>query len=185
MSKQFVKNLQAGHTIPPQDEQFVKKLETGYSPKQRRPRRLEEDSESSDDNIFDEVEEEEEKDLTPVSPNKLEREKAEKKRKSLMKQIGRQQKALKVDERKYIDANFILGTSDDVERLFSACKHVLTPQRMSMSPRMFEFIMLLKANRELWGLLEVHKAVRMTTPKYAHTVADEWMDSSQFDLAPK
>ncbi|KAG2997483.1 hypothetical protein PC121_g10244 [Phytophthora cactorum] len=42
-------------------------------------------------------------------------------------------------------------TSNTVERLFSQCKLVLTPQRSCMIPANFEMLAFLRANRDLWN----------------------------------
>uniref|UniRef100_H3H9K3 HAT C-terminal dimerisation domain-containing protein n=1 Tax=Phytophthora ramorum TaxID=164328 RepID=H3H9K3_PHYRM len=42
-------------------------------------------------------------------------------------------------------------TSNTVERLFSQCKLLLTPQRTCMLPANFEMLAFLRANRDLWN----------------------------------
>lgn len=42
-------------------------------------------------------------------------------------------------------------TSNRCERLFSECKYVLSSHRSSMKPAVFEQLMFLKANRDLWS----------------------------------
>lgn len=64
----------------------------------------------------------------------------------------------KVDE--YIDLRFILGSAAEVERLWSLAKHVFTDGRSSMYPRLFEAIMMLRANRDLWNLEDMEEAIR-------------------------
>ncbi len=49
----------------------------------------------------------------------------------------------------------ILGSAAEVERLWSAAKHVMTVDRARLSPLVFECIMYLKYNDDLWGLEEV------------------------------
>jgi hypothetical protein len=61
----------------------------------------------------------------------------------------------------YIPLGFNLGTNNTLERFFSLCKHVLTGDRSSMSPFMFEIIMLLKNNSSLWGVRDMAKAIAM------------------------
>ncbi|KAE9107372.1 hypothetical protein PF006_g21133 [Phytophthora fragariae] len=41
-------------------------------------------------------------------------------------------------------------TSNTVERLFSQCKFILTPQRSCMLPANFEMLAFLRVNRDLW-----------------------------------
>jgi hypothetical protein len=46
-------------------------------------------------------------------------------------------------------------TPNKVERLFSQCKLVLTPQRRSVNPANFEQLAFLRANREMWDVTTV------------------------------
>ncbi|EGZ17544.1 hypothetical protein PHYSODRAFT_501462 [Phytophthora sojae] len=46
-------------------------------------------------------------------------------------------------------------TSNTVERLFSQCKLVLTPQRRSMLPANFEQLAFLQVNRGMWDVSTV------------------------------
>jgi hypothetical protein len=55
----------------------------------------------------------------------------------------------------YIDCRFILGPNNTLERFFSRAKRVLSDARAGMSPYMFEVIMLLKMNQDLWGIIDV------------------------------
>ena len=64
---------------------------------------------------------------------------------------------------KFIDCSFCVATSNTVERLFSLCKYVLTDQRKCMSPIMFEALIFLKVNRELWDVSLVAKAMKSKT----------------------
>ena len=50
------------------------------------------------------------------------------------------------------------GTAAEPERLWSAGDAVLTKRRANMQPLMFEMIMYLKFNKQLWGLDEVVEA---------------------------
>jgi hypothetical protein len=59
----------------------------------------------------------------------------------------------------YINLDILPGTSVTCERLFSLAKHVLTDTRKRTSPSLFEALMLLKVNRELWDVLVVGKAM--------------------------
>jgi hypothetical protein len=60
-----------------------------------------------------------------------------------------------------IPLGFILGTNNTLERFFSRCKHVLTGDRSFVSPLMFEAIMFLKNNSNLWGVRDMAKAIAM------------------------
>jgi hypothetical protein len=55
----------------------------------------------------------------------------------------------------YIPLGFILGTNNTLECFFSRCKHVLTGDRGSMSPFMFEVIMFVKNNSNFWGVRDM------------------------------
>jgi hypothetical protein len=61
----------------------------------------------------------------------------------------------------YIPLGFILGTHNTLGYLFSQCKHVLTGDRSYMSPFMFEVIMFLKNNSNLWGVRDMANAIAM------------------------
>ena len=57
-----------------------------------------------------------------------------------------------------------------MERLFSRAKHIYTDFRGGISPYMFECIMFLKMNQDLWGPEEVFKAMRNVD---VHNLRDE------------
>ena len=54
----------------------------------------------------------------------------------------------------------VLGSSAEVERVWSMAGHVLVDARSSMSPLIFELIMYLKYNKRLWGIHDVVTANR-------------------------
>ena len=54
----------------------------------------------------------------------------------------------------------VLGSSAEVERVWSMAGHVLVDARSSMSPLIFELIMYLKYNKRLWDINDVVKANR-------------------------
>ena len=60
----------------------------------------------------------------------------------------------------YLDADFVLGTNVIAERLFSTAKFVLTDQRLSLSPAMFNYMMLLKFNKPMWSIATVARAIK-------------------------
>jgi hypothetical protein len=62
----------------------------------------------------------------------------------------RKHNCLSDEQERYINCSFCVATSNTVERLFSACKHILTDQRKHMSPIMFEALIFLKINQECW-----------------------------------
>lgn len=61
---------------------------------------------------------------------------------------------------KYVAAvkEAVKGSGAEVERLWSHAGHVMTKDRSSMSPLVFEAIMYLKYNRRLWNLTDVVEA---------------------------
>jgi len=56
-----------------------------------------------------------------------------------------------------VDLNFVVGTSDIVERLFSAAGLILTDLRSSMLPINAEALLFLKVNRMYWDFETVMK----------------------------
>ncbi len=60
----------------------------------------------------------------------------------------------------YIDARFVMPTSNIVERLFSRAKIVLNDRRQSLYPVNFEMLLFLNANNRLWDVYDVEKAQR-------------------------
>jgi hypothetical protein len=70
---------------------------------------------------------------------------------------------LETGKSNYVDLEWVLGTSDVVERCFSHAKKVLTDVRLGMSPYMFEIIMFLKVNMDHWTAHDVAKAIQMNT----------------------
>ena len=66
--------------------------------------------------------------------------------------------------KQYINLDILSGTSVSCERLFSAAKFILTADtRKSMSPSVFESILLLKVNRTEWDALSLGRSMRKTT----------------------
>ncbi|KAI0560856.1 Ribonuclease H-like protein [Gracilaria domingensis] len=61
---------------------------------------------------------------------------------------------------KYMNCDFILGSVAEVERLWSIAKNVLTDNRKSMTPRMFEAIVFLKQNERFWDSQLVSEAIQ-------------------------
>ena len=51
----------------------------------------------------------------------------------------------------YVDLSHVIGTSDIVERLFSACKHIMSDCRKKMGPETLDLIVTLKYNQDLWN----------------------------------
>jgi hypothetical protein len=65
----------------------------------------------------------------------------------------------------YVNAGFIQGTTNTVERCFRAAKLLLTDIRMGMSPYMFENFMFLRFNKDLWNVHTVREAMKRTAEK--------------------
>jgi hypothetical protein len=65
--------------------------------------------------------------------------------------------------RKYMNLDVLVGMSVSCERLFPAAKFILIDFRKSMSPTMFEAILLLKVNRCKWDVYSVGRALGQTT----------------------
>lgn len=73
----------------------------------------------------------------------------------------------------YMNLDILPGTSVTCERLFSLAKHVLTDTRKRTSPALFEALMLLKVNRDLWDVFLVGKAMgRTQIPQNANDDSD-------------
>ena len=71
----------------------------------------------------------------------------------------------------YVNLNVLAGTSVSCERLFSAAKFILTDLRKSMSPAVFEAILLLKVNRSEWDVNSVGRAMGRMAPAGAAVIA--------------
>ena len=54
------------------------------------------------------------------------------------------------DEELYIDCIFIFKSAARADRLFSHCKYIKTEIRNRLTQQLFEAIIFLKSNRELW-----------------------------------
>ena len=67
---------------------------------------------------------------------------------------------------KYINCNFIFGSSAEVERLWSIAKNILEDNSKSMEPYMFEVYIYLKLNRRFWGMEEVIESDRTTWEEF-------------------
>jgi hypothetical protein len=62
----------------------------------------------------------------------------------------------------YVNASFIQGTTNTVERCFRTAKLLLSDIRMGMSPFMFENFMFLRFNKDLWNEHTVREAMQRT-----------------------
>ena len=81
----------------------------------------------------------------------------------------------------YINLDVIPGTSVNCERLFSVAKHILTDTRKNTSPLLFEALMFLKLNRNLWNHYSVGKAMGRTrddTENAGHSINETLGDTT-------
>jgi hypothetical protein len=62
-----------------------------------------------------------------------------------------------------INLDILQGTSVNCERLFSIAKHILSDRWKKTSPRLFEALLFLKANRKLWNVYAVGVAMGRST----------------------
>ena len=77
----------------------------------------------------------------------------------------------------YINTNFLLPTSNDVERLFSMAKQVFCPSCRSLQPRTLEALQFLKKNQLLWNPSLVALVVNenaFESEDNEHGDEDEW-----------
>ncbi len=63
------------------------------------------------------------------------------------------------DNDPYINCDFILCSSAEVERVWSMCLNLLTMSRAGMFPITLEAIIYLKYNKSWWGMAEVQEAL--------------------------
>jgi len=61
----------------------------------------------------------------------------------------------------YINCDFVLGSSAEVERVWSMCTRILSMARAGMFPVTLEAIIYLKYNHEWWGMADVQEAIEM------------------------
>jgi hypothetical protein len=58
----------------------------------------------------------------------------------------------------YVNLDMIPATSVNLERLFSTAKYILSDTRKRTGPVLFEALVLLKVNRDLWNMFSVAEA---------------------------
>lgn len=58
----------------------------------------------------------------------------------------------------YMNADFILGSVAEVERLWSICKFILSDTRNRLEPQIFEALVYLKVNKHIWDIHLVEDA---------------------------
>jgi len=59
---------------------------------------------------------------------------------------------------KYCNLDYILKSAAEAEKVWSNADVLLTKRRLGMSPQLFEVILYLKYNKELWDLKDVMAA---------------------------
>ena len=79
----------------------------------------------------------------------------------------------------YIDCSLILGSSAEVERVFSMGKNVLAPVRHAMTPQIFEALLFLSYNR-LWDEQLVSEAIGLA--RSSRNVINSTLNSSVGDF---
>ena len=77
------------------------------------------------------------------------------------------------EPQEYIDVGIVQSTSCSIEHLFSDSKHILTDQRKNMSPILFEAILYLKKNRNLWNAETVAKALNRNDDQIRNVELDD------------
>jgi hypothetical protein len=77
----------------------------------------------------------------------------------------------------YINTDFLLLTSNDVERLFSMAKQVFCPSHCSLQPRTLEALLFLNKKQLLWNPLLVAYVVNENASEsenIEHGDEDDW-----------
>lgn len=91
---------------------------------------------------------------------------------SYFEKLQAKRRRLSTSATKFIDCSFIAATSSSVERSFSAARWILTSLRKTMSPILFESILFLRMNRDLWDLKLVAAAMKLA-PSERYVEFDE------------
>jgi hypothetical protein len=74
----------------------------------------------------------------------------------------------------YANADFVLGSCAEIERVWSSAERILRKTRYSLTPIYFETILLLKYNRKFWDMELVSKAIRcVQVEDHTNRLADE------------
>ena len=97
--------------------------------------------------------------------------------KALMEKAGKHKKEAKEQGSKYVASiHAVMGTAATVEQVWSQADEVLTKRRSNMSPLLFECILYLKFNRDLWDMDDIAEANRRrmneSTQKWKDKVGD-------------
>ena len=92
-------------------------------------------------------------------------------------------KRRKLDQNEqYVCADFVLGSFAEVERIWSAAKHVLSDERNSLKPLLFGALMFHEYNARLWGDERVAEAVRCAVSERSQKRLSEIEQQVEFDV---
>lgn len=92
-------------------------------------------------------------------------------------------KRRKIDKNcQYRSADFVLGSSAEVERIWSTAKYILSDTRSKLKLLMFEAIMFLKNNSRLWGDQLVAEAIRCAKSERSKKRLDELSTQVEFEV---
>ena len=58
-----------------------------------------------------------------------------------------------------MNCDFVLGSTAEIERLWSVAKNIMSGKRTSMNPLLLESLLFLKQNKDYWDLLLVSAAM--------------------------
>eukprot|EP00956_Cyclotella_meneghiniana_P039167 scaffold166891_cov21-Cyclotella_meneghiniana.AAC.1 len=127
-------------------------------------------------------EDDEDEDMTPI-PLDFEDEPKYESFEDLMKKADNLKKEAKEQGSKYeAGIHAVMGTAATVEQVWSQADEVLTKRRSGMSPLLFECILYLKFNRDLWGMDDIAEANRRrmneSTQKWKDKVGDRQVNMS-------
>ena len=94
----------------------------------------------------------------------LENNEVEEEKNMIMKIIDEAQDAKRmrtIKESKYRKLDYILPTSNIVERLFSRAKIIMADRRKSMTPYHPELLLFLRMNKDLWSTGDIFRTSSM------------------------
>ena len=97
----------------------------------------------------------------------------------VQRRLKRQKRVSNTAGDNYINLDLLPGTSVNCERLFSLAKHILSDTRKKTSPRLFEALLFLKVNREMWDVYDV--GVAMGRSASGLVVAAELLEAGEDD----
>jgi hypothetical protein len=92
----------------------------------------------------------------------------------IMRSLAKKQKIEATVMDGYANANFVLGSCAEIERVWSSAERILQKTRYSLTPIYFESILFLKYNRMYWDMALVSKAIRCVQAEdHMNRLADE------------